>query len=303
MAASVLCRVQRLRKDLFLSVSRCSVLLKNTYLVKSNETDECSLEFLEGDNEGIAVISMNRPKAKNSLGKVFLSQFQGCINNVKFEKNIRVLIIRSMVPGVFCAGADLKERAKMTNEEVGPFVAGLRQSVTDLANIPMPTIAAIDGYALGGGLEMSLACDMRTASSNAKMGLVETKRGIIPGGGGTQRLTRVVGPALAKELIFTARMFDGHEAAKLGVVNHSVDQNDAGDAAYQRAVELALEITPNGPVALRMAKMAISKGSDVDLTSGMGFEECGYAQVIPTKDRIEGMKSFIEKRAPVYKGE
>ncbi|VDI77800.1 methylglutaconyl-CoA hydratase [Mytilus galloprovincialis] len=303
MATSVLCRVQSLRKDLFLSVSRCSVLLKNNYLVKSNETDECSLEFLEGDNEGIAVISMNRPKAKNSLGKVFLSQFQGCINNVKFEKNIRVLIIRSMVPGVFCAGADLKERAKMTNEEVGPFVAGLRQSVTDLSNIPMPTIAAIDGYALGGGLEMSLACDMRTASSNAKMGLVETKRGIIPGGGGTQRLTRVVGPALAKELIYTARMFDGHEAAKLGVVNHSVDQNDAGDAAYQRAVELALEITPNGPVALRMAKMAISKGSDVDLTSGMGFEECGYAQVIPTKDRIEGMKSFIEKRTPVYKGE
>ncbi|CAC5422982.1 AUH [Mytilus coruscus] len=163
MATSVLCRVQSLRKELFLSVSRCSVMLKNTYLVKSNDTDECSLEFLEGDNEGIAVISMNRPKAKNSLGKVFLSQFQGCMNNVKFEKNIRVLIIRSLVPGVFCAGADLKERAKMTNEEVGPFVAGLRQSVTDLSNIPMPTLAAIDGYALGGGLEMSLACDMRIA--------------------------------------------------------------------------------------------------------------------------------------------
>ena len=277
--------------------------MKNTYLVKSNENDECRLEFLDGDNEGIALISMNRPKAKNALGRVFLQQFKDCINNVKFEKNIRVLVIRSLVPGVFCSGADLKERAKMTNEEVGPFVAGLRQSVSDLDTIPMPTIAAIDGYALGGGLEMSLACDMRVASSNAKIGLVETKRGIIPGGGGTQRLTRVVGVALAKELVFTSRILDGNEAARMGVVNHSVEQNDAGDAAYHRAIELAKEITPNGPIALRVAKMAISKGSEVDLNSGLAFEECGYAQVIPTKDRIEGMKAFAEKREPKFRGE
>lgn len=303
MAASALKRIHILRKDLFLSASRCQVFLKNSYLVKSSDTDECKLEFLEGDSDGVAVISMNRPKAKNSLGRVFLQQFKDCMQNVRFEKNIRVMIIRSVVPGVFCAGADLKERAKMTNEEVGPFVAGLRQSVTDLQNLPMPTIAAIDGYALGGGLEMALACDIRVASDSAKVGLLETKRGLIPGGGGTQRLARIVGPAIAKELIYTSRMIDGEEAAKLGVVNHSVQQNDAGDAGYIRALELAQEITPNGPVALRMAKMAVSRGIEVDLNSGLGFEEAGYAQVIPTKDRIEGMKAFIEKREPRFTGE
>lgn len=225
------------------------------------------------------------------------------LNAVKFDKNVRCLIIRSEHPGIFCAGADLKERAQMPVEEVGPFVAGLRATLIDFMNLPMPTIAALDGVALGGGLELALSCDIRIAADSAKMGLTETKLAIIPGGGGTQNLPRLIGEAKAKELIFTARAIDGKEAASLGVVNHAVPQNEAGDAAYLRSLELAKEIIPQGPIALRVAKTAISKGSQVDLNTGLAIEQACYAQVIPTKDRIEGLKAFKEKRPPQYKGE
>jgi len=138
---------------------------------------------------------------------------------------------------------------------------------------------------------------------STRMGLTETRLAIIPGGGGTQRLPRVVGPARARELIYTARVLKGPEAADLGLVNHCVEQNADGDAAYQRSLQLAREILPNGPVGVAMAKVAINKGSEVDLASGLGFEEACYAQVIPTKDRIEALMAFREKRKPVFKGE
>lgn len=144
---------------------------------------------------------------------------------------------------------------------------------------------------------------MRVAASSAKMGLVETRLAIIPGAGGTQRLPRLVGPSVAKELIFTGRLIDGAEACSLGLVNRVIDQNDAGDAAFHYAMEIAQQIIPNGPLALRMAKLAINKGIEVDLTSGLAYEQAYYAQVIPTKDRIEGIKAFNEKRPPQYTGE
>ncbi|XP_048743445.1 methylglutaconyl-CoA hydratase, mitochondrial-like isoform X2 [Ostrea edulis] len=269
--------------------------------VKNNE--QCQLEYLSGDNNGIAVISMNRPAARNAFGKQFLREFSECSNVVKFDKNLRVVILRSLVKGVFCAGADLKERAKMTNEETGPFVAGLRASVSEVANLPMPVIAAIDGFALGGGLEAALACDIRIASNDAKLGLVETRLAIIPGGGGTQRLARAIGPAKAKELIFAARVFTGKEAMEMGVTNHCVEQNSEGDAGYQKALQLAQEILPQGPVALRAAKFAINRGIEVDISSGLSFEEAGYSQVINTKDRLEGLTAFKEKRPPKYSGD
>ena len=186
---------------------------------------------------------------------------------------------------------------------VGAFVAKARRLINDLENLPMPVIAAIDGHALGGGLEMALACDLRVASDNAKMGLVETKLAIIPGGGGTQRLPRVVGVPLAKELIFTARILNGKQAAEIRLVNHSVPQNENGNAAFERALKLAQEILPNGPVGVKMGKIAINKGMDVDMGTAMSIEEACYAQVIPTKDRLEGLKAFKEKRRPNYSGE
>ncbi|XP_063083316.1 methylglutaconyl-CoA hydratase, mitochondrial isoform X3 [Cavia porcellus] len=223
---------------------------------------------------------------------------RGYVSEVKSEEELRVRQLEEEN-----RGADLKERAKMHPSEVGPFVSKIRAVINDIANLPVPTIAAIDGLALGGGLELALACDIRVAASSAKMGLVETKLAIIPGGGGTQRLPRAIGMSLAKELIFSARVLDGQEAKAVGLVSHVLEQNPEGDAAYRKALDLAREFLPQGPVAMRVAKLAINQGMEVDLVTGLAIEEACYAQTIPTKDRLEGLLAFKEKRTPRYKGE
>lgn len=265
--------------------------------------DEIVVEKLGGEHAGIAVLGFNRPRAKNAIGRVFLKQLEATLDCLKYDDSLRVLIVRSLVPGVFCAGADLKERAAMPVREVGPFVARLRGATVALDDIPVPTIAAMDGAALGGGLEFALACDLRVASNSAKMGLVETTLAIIPGAGGTQRLPRVVGRAKAKELIFTGRVLDGEQAEDIGLVNYVVEQNKQGDAAFQRALKLAEEISPQGPIALRMAKLAINRGMDVPLSNGLEYEKSYYVQVTQSKDRVEGLTAFKEKRKPKYIGE
>lgn len=261
------------------------------------------MRHLEGEDSGIVVVGINRPKAKNAISKNLVNMMLEAVEDIRKNNKVRSVIICSLVPGIFCAGADLKERAKMQQSEVGPFVSKARALITELGNLPVPTIAAIDGAALGGGLEMALACDIRITSNTAKLGLVETKLAIIPGAGGTQRLPRAIGVSLAKELIFAARVVDGAEACRLGLANHSVEQNKVGDAAYLRALELAREINPQGPIAVRMAKLAINQGIEVDLLTGLAIEEACYAQVIPTKDRLEGLAAFREKRRPQFKGE
>nr|XP_006626984.2 PREDICTED: methylglutaconyl-CoA hydratase, mitochondrial [Lepisosteus oculatus] len=270
---------------------------------KSSGADDLSVRYLDGEDSGIVVLGIHRPKAKNAISKNLVKMMTEAVDAVKSNKRVRTVIICSLAPGIFCAGADLKERAKMHPSEVGPFVSKARALMNELGNLPMPTIAAIDGAALGGGLEMALACDIRIAASTAKMGLVETKLAIIPGAGGTQRLPRAIGASLAKELIFSGRVVDGDEAKSLGLVNHSVEQNKAGDAAYRKALDLAREFIPQGPIAVRMAKLAINQGIEVDLATGLAIEEACYAQVIPTKDRLEGLEAFKEKRPPRYKGE
>ncbi|XP_039290513.1 methylglutaconyl-CoA hydratase, mitochondrial isoform X2 [Nilaparvata lugens] len=161
----------------------------------------------------------------------------------------------------------------------------------------------MDGVALGGGFEISLACDVRIAAQNVKLGLVETKLGIIPGAGGTQRLARLVGASLAKELVFTGRIINSETACEKGIVNHVVPQNDQGNAAYCKAVQVAEEILPNGPLAVRMAKIAIDMGSAVDIRTGCMIEERCYGRLVPTQDRLEGLLAFSEKRKPTYNGE
>uniref|UniRef100_T1IIG1 NAD(P)-binding domain-containing protein n=1 Tax=Strigamia maritima TaxID=126957 RepID=T1IIG1_STRMM len=263
--------------------------------------DEVKLQYLQDKHAGIAVIGMNRPAAKNSLGKDFVKIFRHHLNTLQFEKDIRVCLLRSLIPGMFCAGADLKERGGMPQDEVAYFVSQLQKMMNEIYNLPCPTIAALDGYALGGGLEMALACDMRVAAKNVKMGLVEAKLAIIPGAGGTQHLPRIISPPLAKELIFTGRIIDGEEAGKIDLVNHVVEQNSDGDAAYIKGLAIAEEIVNNGPIALRVAKLAINRGVDVDITTGQVIEALCYAQVLPTKDRIEGLNAFKEKRTPQYR--
>ncbi|XP_039483464.1 methylglutaconyl-CoA hydratase, mitochondrial [Drosophila santomea] len=264
---------------------------------------EVLVERLDGPRQGISVIGLNRPAAKNSFSRGMVETFNDVLEDIKKDNGSRVVVLRSLSPGIFCAGADLKERKGMSPEEATEFVKELRGLLIAIEQLPMPVIAAVDGAALGGGLEMALACDIRTAASDTKMGLVETRLAIIPGAGGTQRLPRILSPALAKELIFTARVFNGAEAKDLGLVNHVVEQNESKDAAYQQALKLAEEILPNGPVGVRMAKLAIDKGMQVDLATGYSIEEICYSQVIPTKDRLEGLAAFAEKRKPVYKGE
>ncbi|PNJ71505.1 AUH isoform 4 [Pongo abelii] len=246
--------------------------------------DELRVRHLEEENRGIVVLGINRAYGKNSLSKNLIKMLSKAVDALKSDKKVRTIIIRSEVPGIFCAGADLKERAKMSSSEVGPFVSKIRAVINDIANLPVPTIAAIDGLALGGGLELALACDIRVA-------------------GGTQRLPRAIGMSLAKELIFSARVLDGQEAKAVGLISHVLEQNQEGDAAYRKALDLAREFLPQGPVAMRVAKLAINQGMEVDLVTGLAIEEACYAQTIPTKDRLEGLLAFKEKRPPRYKGE
>ncbi|XP_010834356.1 PREDICTED: methylglutaconyl-CoA hydratase, mitochondrial [Bison bison bison] len=273
------------------------------YSAEVKTEDELRVRYLEEENRGIVVLGINRAYAKNSLSKNLIKMLSKAVDALKSDKKVRTIIVRSEVPGIFCAGADLKERAKMSSSEVGPFVSKIRAMINEIANLPVPTIAAIDGLALGGGLELALACDIRVAASSAKMGLVETKLAIIPGGGGTQRLPRAIGMSLAKELIFSARVLDGQEAKSVGLISHVLEQNQEGDAAYRKALDLAREFLPQGPVAMRVAKLAINQGMEVDLVTGLAIEEACYAQTIPTKDRLEGLLAFKEKRTPRYKGE
>jgi len=285
-----------------LSSVRFNSSSSNSTPADQSPEDEFHLNYLDGDHKGIAVFSLRRFKTKNAMGRNMVNRIQNAMEEVRFDNGVRCVVIRSEVPGVFCAGADLKERFQMTEREVAAFLTQARGIIGGLRSLPMPVIAAMDGAALGGGMEMALSCDLRVAANNTKLGLPETRLAIIPGGGGTQQLPRIVGPAVAKELIFTSRALTGQQAREYGIVNHSVEQNEAGDAAYQRSIKLAEEILPNGPIAVRMAKAAINRGIEVDLESGLKFEEACYAQVIPTKDRLEGLKAFKEKRKPNYKG-
>ncbi|XP_062960746.1 enoyl-CoA hydratase domain-containing protein 2, mitochondrial isoform X1 [Cynocephalus volans] len=263
---------------------------------------EIQVRALAGPDQGITEILMNRPHTRNALGKVFVSELLEALARLREDRQVRVLLFRSGVKGVFCAGADLKEREQMSEAEVGVFVQRLRGLMNEIAAFPAPTIAAMDGFALGGGLELALACDLRVAASSAVMGLIETTRGLLPGAGGTQRLPRCLGVALAKELIFTGRQLSGLQAHAMGLVNHAVAQNEEGDAAYHRARALAQEILPQAPIAVRLGKVAIDRGIEVDIASGMAIEGMCYAQNIPTRDRLEGMAAFREKRPPKFVG-
>ncbi|KAI0082417.1 ClpP/crotonase [Panus rudis PR-1116 ss-1] len=258
--------------------------------------------FLEqSQKQGVSFLSLNRPKAKNAISLRLLKELTECLEKVQFDKGTRVLIVRSSTLGSFCAGADLAERRTMTQVQVDKFLLDLRGALNKLENLPIPTIAAIDGPALGGGLELALACDLRVAGhSVTKIGLPETKLGIIPGAGGTQRLTRLLGLAKAKNLIFTGRALTAQQALDYGVVDYV---SEAETSAVDRAVELATEISVNAPLALKAAKQAISRAPELALESGLDFERASYEPLLKTKDRVEALEAFKEKRQPVFKGE
>lgn len=249
--------------------------------------------------DGIAVLTLNRPEAANALSLQMLYELHEAIYNIKFDRQVRCVIVTGAGDKAFCAGADLKERAGMDMTQVRQTVALIRGNINDLEQLPQPVIAAVNGAAFGGGTELALACDIRVATETAKFALTETSLGIIPGAGGTQRLPRLIGKGRAKELIFTARRIDAKEALEIGLVEYVT----APGGALAKAVEIAQQIVRNGPIAVSQAKFAIDKGYDVDLQTGLAIEQNAYEVIIPTKDRLEGLQAFKEKRLPLFRGE
>jgi methylglutaconyl-CoA hydratase len=255
--------------------------------------------LLSFQESGIATIFLNRPEKANSLSIQMLNELQEIFQKVKYDQSVRCVIISGAGEKAFCAGADLKERATMTPIEVKKTVSLIRKTINDIEELPKPVIAAINGVALGGGTELALACDIRIASEQAILGLTETSLGIIPGAGGTQRLSRLVGKGKAKELIFTARKIPASEAGNIGLVEYV----EKTENLLEKANEIAKLICKNAPIAISQAKLAIDKGFEMDLHSGLAFEQAAYAITIPTKDRLEGLQAFKEKRSPNYIGE
>ena len=187
----------------------------------------------------------------------------------------------------------------MPTERVPLFVKNIRGLMDDVERMPQPTIAAVNGFAFGGGTELMLACDLRVAAAHAKFGLTETSLAIIPGAGGTQRLPRLIGKSRAKDLILTGRRLEADEAERIALVNRVASEGALADAVDA----VAQQIASNGPVAVRAAKEAIDHGTDVGLAAGLEIEARCYDKVIPTTDRLEALAAFAEKRKPVFKGE
>ncbi|MBM7602290.1 enoyl-CoA hydratase/carnithine racemase [Metabacillus crassostreae] len=248
---------------------------------------------------GVFFITLNRPHAANALSIGLLKELKEIINSCEVDRSIRCIILSGSGEGAFCAGADLKERSLMTDYQVRDAVTLIGECINSLEELPQPVIAAINGAALGGGLELALACDFIIASETARFGLTETSLGIIPGAGGTQRLPRLIGLGKAKELIYTARKLDAREAAEIGLIQYVTK----ADLLKEKAIEIADRIALNAPLAMQKAKKCINKGMDVDLKTGLNFERLAYETIIPTQDRLEGLKAFKEKRLPRFNGE
>ena len=266
----------------------------------SSEGSQIVLEHSTNENIPNAIITtltMNRPKA-NAMGNEMLSALEKSLGDLEIS-DARCVILTSFSNKVFSAGADLKERATMTQDEAATFVTRLRNTMQRLSELPMPVIAAVEGVAVGGGLEIALAADLRIASRTATLGLPETTLAIIPGAGGTQRLPRLVGVSKAKELIWTGQRLTGDEALEIGLVDQVVEPG----LTLEAATEWAWKIAKQGPIAIRASKLAIEKGLEaLTMKEALEIERQNYARVLPTEDRLEGLKAFKEQRTPEYKG-
>ncbi|WP_207890504.1 enoyl-CoA hydratase-related protein [Rubrobacter taiwanensis] len=257
------------------------------------------MEFVRVEREdGVAVLTIDRQEKLNALNPQVVEEIGASLMELESDPP-RVVIVTGAGERAFVAGADIGAMSEMSPVEAKRFAEIGHAAMALLDRTPVPSIAAVNGYALGGGCEIALACDIRIAAENAVLGFPEVTLGILPGMGGTQRLPRLVGPGLAKELIFTGRRISAGEAKELGLVNRVVPQGEALSAAK----ELAAEIAANGPVAVRYAKAAANKALDVDLVSGLEYEADQFALLFSTADAKEGMGAFMQKRKAEFKGE
>ncbi len=256
-------------------------------------------ELVRTEREGdIVTLTIDRPEVMNCLSFPTLRRLHVLFDELRRDLSVRAILITGAGEKAFCAGADLKERKAMPTERVPVFLKNIRRTMDELETLPQPTVAAINGFALGGGTELALACDLRIAAPHAQLGLTETSLAIIPAAGGTQRLPRLVGRSRAKDLILTARRIDVEEAHSIGLVNRVAPEGELMPAA--RA--LAAEIARNGPVAVRAAKRAVDRGAELSLNEGLVLEAKCYEETLPTEDRLEALAAFAQKRAPRYTG-
>lgn len=241
---------------------------------------------------GIGVLTINRPKALNALNTETVTELNDCVGKIENDPEVKVLIITGGGQKSFVAGADIVEMSTKNAIEGRHFGKISQDTFTRIENLPQPVIAAVNGFALGGGCELACACDFRYCSDNAKFGQPEVGLGITPGFGGTQRLPRVVGRGYGKELIFTARMIDAQEAHRIGLVNKVVPQDQLMDAC----MKTAKEICANAKVAVQLAKSAVNRGINCDVITGIAYEDEVFGLCFATEDQKEGMAAFVEKR-------
>jgi enoyl-CoA hydratase len=256
-------------------------------------------EFIiyERESDDIGILTMNRPKVLNALSWQALRELREFFEDILPREDLKALIVTGAGDKAFAAGADIEEMSRMKDREFQQYV-DLALKVTELIESdPSPCIAAINGYALGGGCEIALACDIRISSERSKFGFPEVKLGIFPNWGGTQRTTRIVGLGKTKELIFTGEMIDATEALRIGLVERVVPHI----RVMEEARHIARTIAKRGPRAVRLAKVAINTGSEMDLKKALLLEKTLVSLCFESEDRIEGMKAFLEKREPSFK--
>jgi methylglutaconyl-CoA hydratase len=247
---------------------------------------------------GFVTLTLARPEAANALSRALVADLRAALAEIRQEESLAAVVITGAGDKAFCAGADLKERRGMTLAETEVVLGDLNALMDEVAAFPRAVIAAINGAAFGGGLELALAADLRIAAAGASVGLTEVRLGIIPGAGGTQRLGRLVGVARAKELILTGRRLDAAAALALGLVSQVVPAADLPAAAAALAGEIAL----GGPLAVAQAKRAIDDGFGRPLADGLAIERAAYQVVLASADRNEGLAAFAEKRKPRWQG-
>jgi enoyl-CoA hydratase/carnithine racemase len=246
----------------------------------------------------VAWATIDRPEAMNALSGPVLEGLERAVAEVTHDASVRVLVVAGAGDRAFSAGADLKERRGMDEKQTRARIGLINRAFTGLSRLAKPTIAAMNGAAFGGGLELALACDFRIAVASAKLGLTEVRLGIMPGAGGTQRLSRVVGVARAKELILLGRRIDAARALEIGLVHEVVPDGQLGEAVA-RLVE---ELSGCGPIGVAMAKEAIDRGFSMELDAALAIERACYEATLTTEDRNEGLRAFAEKRPPRFQG-
>jgi enoyl-CoA hydratase len=246
----------------------------------------------------VSTVTVNRPQALNALNPATLDELLRCCSEIRQDGAVRCLIVTGAGEKAFVAGADIAAMVSMSPMQGREFSRHGQQLMLALEELPIPVIAAVNGFALGGGLELALACDLIIASQSAKFGQPEINLGIIPGFGGTQRLARRVGVGAARLMIYSGEMIGADEAVRLGLVNRVVPPGELMTEVQKLAATLAAK----APIALQQAKAAITAGSEIDLQDGCRYESEAFTVTFASEDRVEGMRAFLDKRRPTFKG-